>query len=111
MKRLILGLALGASLLGGCNDDVSLVGPSIQPGADRVKAYTDTFEVEMSTIKLDSVYARTVSGLLGELYDPRRTIFASSTARRGINSLTSLWKARWIPWLFSSFTSVIRTVT
>ncbi len=70
MKRLILGLALGSFFLGGCNDDLSLVGPSIQPEADKVRAFTDTFEVEMSTIKLDSVYARTVSGLLGELYDP-----------------------------------------
>ena len=68
MKRLILGLALGSFFLGGCNDDLSLVGPSIQPEADKVRAFTDTFEVEMSTIKLDSVYARTVSGLLGELY-------------------------------------------
>lgn len=70
MKRLVLGLVLSAFFLGGCNDDLSLVGPSIQPEADRVKAYTDTFEIEMSTIKLDSVYARTVSGLLGEIYDP-----------------------------------------
>lgn len=70
MRNLILGLALGASILGGCNDDISLVGPSIQPEADRISAYADTFEVQMSTVKLDSVYARTVSGLLGELYDP-----------------------------------------
>lgn len=70
MKRLILGLALGTTILGGCSDEMSLVGPSIQPQADKISAYTDTFEVEMSTVKLDSVYARTVSGLLGEIYDP-----------------------------------------
>lgn len=70
LKRLILGLAFGGVLFSGCNDELSQVGPSIQPGGDRSFVYADTFQVEASTIKLDSVYARTVNGLLGQIYDP-----------------------------------------
>lgn len=70
IKNLILGFALGGVLLSGCNDELSQVGPSIQPDADRSFVYADTFYVEASTVKLDSVYARTVSGLLGDIYDP-----------------------------------------
>ena len=70
IKSIILGLAGGGLLLASCNDEISLVGPSIQPESDRITVWTDTFEVEASTIKLDSVYARTASGLLGQLYDP-----------------------------------------
>ena len=70
IKNLILGFALGGILLSGCNDELSQVGPSIQPDADRSYVYADTFYVESSTVKLDSVYARTVSGLLGDIYDP-----------------------------------------
>ena len=70
IKSIILGLAGSGLLLASCNDEISLVGPSIQPESDRITVWTDTFEVEASTIKLDSVYARTASGLLGQLYDP-----------------------------------------
>lgn len=70
IKNLILGFACGAALLSGCNDELSQVGPSIQPDADRSFVYADTFYIEASTVKLDSVYARTVSGLLGNIYDP-----------------------------------------
>lgn len=70
IKLLILGLGLGLSILGGCNDDLNLVGPSIQPDEDKIAVYSDTFHMKASTMLLDSVYAKTVTGLLGELYDP-----------------------------------------
>lgn len=70
IKLLILGLGLGLSILGGCNDDLNLVGPSIQPDEDKITVYSDTFHMKASTVLLDSVYAKTVTGLLGELYDP-----------------------------------------
>ena len=70
IRSTILGLAGSGLLLASCNDEISLVGPSIQPESDRITVWTDTFAVEASTIKLDSVYARTASGLLGQLYDP-----------------------------------------
>lgn len=70
IKCLILGLVLGAIYLSGCNDDLNLVGPSIQPDKDKTTVFTDTFKFEASTVLLDAIYARTDTGLIGELYDP-----------------------------------------
>ncbi|WP_297909053.1 DUF4270 domain-containing protein [uncultured Parabacteroides sp.] len=70
IKLLILGLGLGASILAGCNDDVSSIGTSIQPGDDTIAVYTDTFRIQATTVQLDSIYARSTSAQLGELYDP-----------------------------------------
>ena len=38
---LLLG---GISLFSGCNDDLTLVGSTIQPQGDRNTVYTDTFQ-------------------------------------------------------------------
>lgn len=70
IKLLILGLGLVASILAGCNDDLSSIGTSIQPGDDTIAVYTDTFRIQATTVQLDSIYARTTSAQLGELYDP-----------------------------------------
>lgn len=70
IKHLILGIGLGAAILGGCNDDLGLVGPSIQPPEDRIPVYNDTFHIQVSTVLMDGVYAKTDSALLGEIYDP-----------------------------------------
>lgn len=70
MKLKFLILALVASIVAGCNDDISSVGISIQPGDDTISVFTDTFRLEATTIQLDSVYARTTTAQLGELYDP-----------------------------------------
>ncbi len=70
LKNLILGFAIGSFMFSGCNDELSQVGPSIQPEGDRSFIYADTFQIKASTVKIDSIYARTTSGLLGQLYDP-----------------------------------------
>ena len=70
VKPLILGLGLGALLATGCNDDLSLVGPSIQPPEDAITVYNDTFHIQMSTVLMDGVYAKADSAVLGEIYDP-----------------------------------------
>ena len=70
IKFLLLGLGLGASILAGCNDDLSSIGTSIQPGNDTISVYTDTFRIQASTVQLDSIYARSTSAQLGQLYDP-----------------------------------------
>lgn len=64
---LLLG---GISLFSGCNDDLTLVGSTIQPQGDRNTVYTDTFRMTASTVKRGSLYAKTTRGLLGEIYDP-----------------------------------------
>lgn len=70
IKLFILGLSLGGFILGGCNDDLNLVGPTIQPDEDRFTVKTDSFQLQASTIQMDSVYAKTTYGLLGEMFDP-----------------------------------------
>lgn len=71
IKHLILGLSLGAAFLGGCNyDDLSQVGTSIQGEEDKISVTVDTFRFEASTVLMESIYAKTDTGLLGEIYDP-----------------------------------------
>ncbi len=70
IKCLILGLILASICLGGCNDELSLVGPTIQPDSDKITVFTDTFNFEASTVLMNAVYARTDTSLLGEFYDP-----------------------------------------
>ena len=74
MKRALLltilsGLFAGL-LINSCNDKLSLVGTTIQPPEDLITVYTDTFHMKASTVRLDSIYAKTSECLLGEMYDP-----------------------------------------
>lgn len=70
-KLLILGLiTLGISILSSCNDVLTQVGSSIQPDDDVPTAYADTFFMKGKTVLMDSVYARTTYGSIGEIYDP-----------------------------------------
>lgn len=70
IKPLLIGLGLGITILSGCNDDLNLVGSTIQPDRDKMPVYVDTFQMQATTLLMDSVYARTTNGLLGEFYDP-----------------------------------------
>lgn len=70
IKLLILGLGAAALSMVGCDDDLNLVGSSIQPDSDKIAVFTDTFMMTSSTVKVDSIFARSVTGLLGEFYDP-----------------------------------------
>ena len=53
-----------------CNDTMGRVGLSIQPGEDKISIFDTTVFVNARTIEVDSVYAKTPNGLLGEFYDP-----------------------------------------
>ena len=71
LERLIIVLCLFAGLvLSSCDDNLSKVGTTIQPPEDFITVYTDTFFMEASTVRLDSVFAKTSDYLLGEMYDP-----------------------------------------
>jgi hypothetical protein len=70
IRLFILGIVAGGIFLGSCNDDMGLVGPSIQPKEDTPVLRADTFMLKASTVLLDSIYVKTASGLLGEIYDP-----------------------------------------
>ena len=99
IKLLILGLGLGASILAGCNDDFSSIGTSIQPGDDTIAVYMDTFQIQATTVQLDSIYARSTSAQLGELYDPLyRIICANSIVRVIFNLRIHLMREKLIRW-------------
>ncbi len=57
-------------LLCSCDDTLTKVGTTIQPPGDLITVYTDTFQMKASTVRLDSIYAKTSDCLLGEMYDP-----------------------------------------
>ncbi|MDU1890040.1 MAG: DUF4270 domain-containing protein [Dysgonomonas sp.] len=68
---LILAAAFIALIFVACDDDLSEIGNSIQPGGDGIYAVGDTIPITASTYSFeDSVYARTIFGLLGEYDDP-----------------------------------------
>lgn len=103
IKLLILGLGLGASILAGCNDDFSSIGTSIQPGDDTIAVYMDTFQIQATTVQLDSIYARSTSAQLGELYDRcmvtlYRIICANSIVRVIFNLRIHLMREKLIRW-------------
>lgn len=53
-----------------CDDDLNSVGGSIQPPGDRIKTATDTISLTAKTVSMrDSVYARTIQGVLGQYED------------------------------------------
>ena len=68
---LILTAAFLAVIFVACDDDLSKLGNSIQPGDDDILAGGDTVTITASTYSFkDSVYARTIYGVLGEYEDP-----------------------------------------
>lgn len=43
---------------------------SIQPDGDKINVTVDSFMMTSSTVKIDSIYAKSSVGHLGEFYDP-----------------------------------------
>ncbi|MDR1370420.1 MAG: DUF4270 domain-containing protein [Dysgonamonadaceae bacterium] len=68
-KVILFSFLLGL-LLWACDDSVSNIGMGILPDQDKIGIYTDTIYLDASTVRLDSIYAKTVYGMLGEFYDP-----------------------------------------
>jgi predicted small secreted protein len=53
----------------GCTGDLTGIGLDIQPDVDKIAVHADTFQIEASTVRVDSLLAKTVNGYLGEYYD------------------------------------------
>lgn len=70
MKGKLLLLGMAALTLISCNDDLKLIGPSIQPDGDKPVVQIDSFQLTAETIQIDKIYAKTIYGLLGKLDDP-----------------------------------------
>ncbi|MDR0538693.1 MAG: DUF4270 domain-containing protein [Tannerellaceae bacterium] len=65
----IICILFTLAFLSAC-DNIGLVGSEMQPKGDMSVVYADTFQLEASTVALDSTYAKSTYGLLGEMYDP-----------------------------------------
>ena len=72
MKTKLFFPALLTSLIYfSCEDSaISEIGNSILPDGDRIEIFKDTISVNLRTVQTDSIYAKTISGALGEYYDP-----------------------------------------
>lgn len=69
-KFIALCSLLTGLIIGACDDNLTKVGTTILPPEDLITVYTDTFRMEISTVKLDSIFAKTSTCMLGEMYDP-----------------------------------------
>jgi len=76
-KGFVLCFLLGVIYM-ACDEPISRVGLGIQPEEDIVNVFDTTVIVEAKTIEVDSVYAKTFNGFLGELYDPSYGVIKSS---------------------------------
>jgi len=53
-----------------CDDSIDQVGMGIQPKGDRISTHGDSLSISGTTIKDPVLYAKTITGLLGNFYDP-----------------------------------------
>ncbi|MDR0733532.1 MAG: DUF4270 domain-containing protein [Dysgonamonadaceae bacterium] len=72
MKTKLFFFGLLTSLIYfACEDSaISEIGNSILPDEDIIETRRDTIPVSLQTVKTDAIYAKTISGTLGEYYDP-----------------------------------------
>ncbi len=64
-------IALLIATFTACDDDLNTTGNSIRPGLDDIIVMVDTVTgIKAATVSMDSVYARTTYGLIGEYVDP-----------------------------------------
>lgn len=78
-KTVFLGI-LAFFVFFACDDTLTQVGMGIQPDKDKVSLYDTTLYVTTSTVKIDSIYAKSIVGYLGEIYDPSYGTIKSSFA-------------------------------
>ncbi|GHT60303.1 hypothetical protein AGMMS50239_09040 [Bacteroidia bacterium] len=54
-----------------CEDStISEIGTSTMPDEDKIEVYDSIISITLKTIQTDSIYAKTISGAVGEYYDP-----------------------------------------
>ena len=68
-KGFLICLLLGIIYM-ACDDSIGRVGLGILPDEDKISIFDTTVVVGARTIEVDSVYAKTTSGFLGDFYDP-----------------------------------------
>ena len=68
-SRIVFCLLLGIIYM-ACNDTIGRVGLGMQPDEDKINVFDTTVVITARTITVDSIYAKTSNGFLGEFYDP-----------------------------------------
>jgi hypothetical protein len=64
-------ILLIAGYLIGCNDTIDSVGIHMKPDEDEIAVFDTTLNVDGRTIRMDSMYAKTINVLLGQFQDPQ----------------------------------------
>ena len=70
MKAKLATIAMAALGLCSCGESTDLVGGGLTPGADKLSAAVDTFDVETRSVAAGPVLATTAGGYVGSLRDP-----------------------------------------
>jgi hypothetical protein len=70
MRVKLFLLSFLAGLMYFACEDTTNMGIVIQPGEDKIIPFDTTITITASTIKVDSIYAKTINGCIGEIYDP-----------------------------------------
>jgi len=65
-----ISIALLMVIFVACDDDLSTVGNGIRPNPDDIDLTTGEIDITAETVSMDSIYARTTYGLIGEYVDP-----------------------------------------
>jgi hypothetical protein len=68
--KIILAFFWACIAFAACDDTISHIGLGIQPEEDKIAVFDTTIYISSSTVKTDSVYAKTISGNIGEYYNP-----------------------------------------
>ncbi|MDL2224493.1 DUF4270 family protein [Bacteroidales bacterium OttesenSCG-928-M06] len=69
-KVIAFCLFLGLFYLSGCEDTIDSLGAGIQPDGNKIEIYDLSLNLTGETIKLDSIYAKSINGLLGNVNHP-----------------------------------------
>ena len=70
-KIFFFGFLVSLVYLTACDQNsIDNIGSSVQPDGNRIVAFDTTFFVIGRTVKVDSVYAKSINGLLGSFLDP-----------------------------------------
>lgn len=79
MNKITLSLLIGGALVfGACDDDTAFVGMDIMPEGDNVTAHSKVYNLQTTTVKMDSVLANTSTCYLGSIVDPEMRVRTTS---------------------------------
>ena len=67
-KIFLFTLLFGMAFL-ACEDGLETTGMGIQPEEDKISVFDTIMNIEARTVKIDSIYAKSYNGFLGNFYD------------------------------------------